>query len=130
LKKELNWQCGRLPAKPSVAKANFLLIQWLTLYCRRRGLVWALLPCGTRVDWSSFSSWHSPARVFFRRLTDTALEVLALRQQIGGSGPQLDIAWCVGLSWPCCGDSVPSRPNVRHCESRHHRRAFRAFPPV
>jgi hypothetical protein len=27
LKKELNWQCGRLPGKPSVAKANLLLIQ-------------------------------------------------------------------------------------------------------
>jgi hypothetical protein len=30
LKKQLNWQCGRLPRKPRVAKANLLLIQWFT----------------------------------------------------------------------------------------------------
>jgi hypothetical protein len=27
LKKQLNWQCGRLPEKPSVARAKLLLIQ-------------------------------------------------------------------------------------------------------
>ena len=67
--------------------------------CVGLGLIGHLFPLGI-----------PPARVFFRRLTDTALEVAALRQQTLGERPPTRHRRCVGLSRSCCGNSGPSRP--------------------
>ena len=74
------------------------------------GRVWPLLLCGTRVDWSSFSTWHSPARFFFRRAHRHRPRSSGPAPTDWGKRPELDIAWCVGLSWSYCGNSGPSRP--------------------
>ena len=67
--------------------------------------------CGTGVDWSSFSSWHSPRSCLLPQAhRHRPRSSGPAPTDFGGAAPKLDISWCVGLSRSCCGNSGPSRP--------------------